>query len=74
VEVFDTLAAEDGGVLRAVKVFDALVVVAAEVGFHFQREVGVFFRFVEVSLEALVKVDVGEEGVLGNNFIENVEV
>jgi hypothetical protein len=73
VEVLDALAAENGRVFRTVEVFDALVVLLAQVRCDLCCKVWVL-RFVQVGLQAPVEVDVRQEGVLGNDFVEDVEV
>ena len=73
-EVLDTLATENGRVLTAVKVLDALLVLLA----HVRRKISlvslVILIHVGVSLQALLKVDSREKWVSRHHFVEDVEV
>jgi len=68
VQLANALPAEDARVLAAVEVLDALLVLLTHVGQNLVVGRQVF------GLKALVEVDVGEQGVLRHDFVQNVEV
>lgn len=60
--------------LAAVEVLDALVVLLAQIWFELSLVVFVVLIQVEVSLQAFLEVDGGEQRVIVHNLVENVEV
>lgn len=57
-EVLDAFSTENGGVLTAVEMLDALVVHLTKIGSHFDLEFWVFLVRIQVSLQTFFKVDV----------------
>jgi len=58
--------------LTAIEVFDALLVLMAEIGF--QVCLVVFIVLVNLCIQTLFKVYLGEKGVPGDDLVKNVEV
>ena len=73
-EVLDALAAEYRRVLAAVEVLDPLVVVLAEVGLKLPRVRFILFVQIDVRLQALFEVHRRQQRVVGDDFVQNVEV
>ena len=73
-EVFDTLAAKYRWVLTAVEVLDPLVVVLAQIWLKLPRVCLVLFVQINVCLQALFKVHRRQQRVVGDDFVQNVEV
>ena len=73
-EVLDTLTTENGRVLTAVKVLDALLVLLAHVWRKISLVSLVVLVHVRIGLQALLEVDSREKGVSRHHFVEDVEV
>lgn len=73
-EVLDAFSTENGGVLTAIEMLDALIVLLTKVGSHFDLEFWVFLVRIQISLQAFLKVDISKERILGHHLIQDVKV
>ena len=67
-KMLDALTAKDARMLTTVEVFDSLIVLLAQVRLY------VLVLGQVLRLQALVKVNGGEEGILSDDLVQNVEI